>query len=101
MGVSTSQRAVVVATITNNGQSDADAFVVRFSDGTRSLDATVSGLPVGASVKASVVWSTQIKNGTYVITATADATNAIPETNEANNSLTRTFVVNGTKATPQ
>jgi subtilase family serine protease len=52
-------------------------------------------------VKASVVWSTQIKNGTYVITATADATNAIPETNEANNSLTRTFVVNGTKVTAQ
>jgi len=101
MGVSTSQRAVVVATITNNGQSDADAFVVRFSDGTRSLDATVSGLAAGASVKVSVVWSTQIKNGTYTITATADATNVIPETNEANNSLTRTFVVNGSKATPQ
>jgi subtilase family serine protease len=71
--------------------------LIRFSDGTRSLDATVSGLPAGARV----VWSTQIKNGTYTITATADATNVIPETNEANNSLTRTFVVNGTNATAQ
>jgi len=101
MGISRSQSAVLVATVSNTGQSDAGSFVVRFSDGMRSVDATVSGLAAGASVKASALWSDQIKNGTYVITATADATNAIPETNERNNALTRTFVVNGNKVTSQ
>lgn len=97
MGISRSQSAVVVATIANRGETDAGAFVVRFSDGTRSIDASVSGVPAGGTIKVSVVWSTQLKNGSYTITATADATNAVPETNEANNSLTRTFVVNGNK----
>lgn len=99
MGVSRSQMAVLVATIRNGGASDAGPFVVRFDDGTRSVDVAVSGLASGASVKASVTWSTQIKNGTYTITATADATNAVPETNESNNTLTRSFVVNGNKVT--
>jgi len=48
-----------------------------------------------------VLWSTQIKNGTYRITATADATNAVSETDETNNSLTRTFTVSGSKVTAQ
>jgi hypothetical protein len=101
MGVSKSQMSVLVATVANNGASDAGAFVVRFSDGTRSLDATVAGVPAGGSAKASVMWSSQIKNASYTITAIADATNAVPETNESNNLLTRTFVVNGNKVTAQ
>ena len=101
MGVSRSQSAMVVATVTNRGASDAGAFVVRFSDGSRTLDANVSGLAAGQTVKVSVLWSTQIKNGTYRITATADATNAVSETNETNNSLARTFTVSGGKVTAQ
>lgn len=101
MGISKSQSAIVVATVANRGAADAGAFVVRFGDGTRSLDATVSGVPAGGAVKVSVLWSSQIKNGSYTITATADATNAVPETDESNNSLTRTFVVNGNKVTAQ
>lgn len=97
MGISRSQSAVLVATVANTGLSDAGAFVVRFSDGVTSLDATIDGLAAGTSAKVSVLWSTQIKNGIYTITATADATNVVPETDETNNALTRTFVVNGNK----
>ncbi|HEV8671283.1 MAG TPA: CARDB domain-containing protein [Candidatus Limnocylindria bacterium] len=101
MGISKSQTAVLVATVTNNGASGADSFTVRFSDGTRSVDATVAGVAAGSSVKVSVLWSSQLKNGTYTITTTADATKVIPETNESNNSLTRTFTVSGNKVTSQ
>lgn len=101
MAISKSQSAVLVATVTNNGASGADAFVVRFSDGKRSVDATVAGVAAGSSVKVSVLWSSQLKNGSYTITATADATGVIPETNETNNALTRTFVVSGSKVTAQ
>lgn len=101
MGVTRSRTAVLVATITNSGAADAGAFVVRFSDGTRTVEAQVAGVRAGQSVKVSATWSTEIKNGTYRITATADATNAVPETSETNNSQTRTFTVNGSKVTAQ
>jgi hypothetical protein len=101
MGVSKSHTAMLVATIANTGATDAGSFVVRLSDGTRSVDASVAGVPAGGSVKVSVTWSSQIKNGTYTITAFADATGVVPEANESNNVLTRTFVVNGSKVTGQ
>jgi hypothetical protein len=99
LGVTKSQAGVLVATLRNTGATDAGSFVVRFSDGTTSKDVTVSGLAAGQSVKVSVTWATRIKSGTYTFTATADATNAVPETNETNNSLTRSFIVDGRNVT--
>ncbi len=99
MGITHARQAVVVATVANMGRSDAGAFVVRFGDGSRSIDVSVAGVPAGGSLKVSAIWDPAVKNGTYTVTATADATNVVPETNEVNNSLTRTFEVSGNKVT--
>ena len=47
--------------------------------------------------RASVVWDTHSQNGSHTITATADPGNAIVESNEGNNTGSRSVTVQGGK----
>ncbi|MFY9578477.1 MAG: CARDB domain-containing protein [Gaiellaceae bacterium] len=90
---------VIVAVVHNIGTGPAANVKVRIAvDGTQiGAIQTIGSIPVGGSGRASVVWDTHGQNGTHSISAVADPANAIPESNEGNNTGTRTVTVQGGK----
>jgi hypothetical protein len=90
---------VIVAVVHNLGTAPATGVTVKIAvDGAQvgSLQ-TIGGIVPGATGRASVTWDTHGKNGSHTITATADPANAIAESNEGNNTGSRTVTVQGGK----
>jgi hypothetical protein len=90
---------VVVAVVHNTGTANASSVKVKFAvDGNQigTLQA-IGSIPAGGSGRASVVWDTHGQNGQHTITVTSDPANAITESNEGNNSGSRTVTVQGSK----
>lgn len=93
------EKVTVTATVTNTGVSAAPASKTELLlDG-----ATVLGLvdtpaiPAGGSAQVSVNWDTRGVKGEHTIRATADKPGLIVESNETNNTATRTVTVRGNK----
>lgn len=96
-------RVQVSATVTNSGAASAAASKTEF----RLDNGTVLGLvdtPIiaaGASATVSTTWDTRGQNGDYVISASADSTEAVAESNEANNLGTLALTIRGNKVQNQ
>jgi hypothetical protein len=92
-------RVTITATIRNVGGVDASNVAVRFEDNGTPIapDQTITRIPAGSSRTASVVWNTKHLKGEHTLTVTADPANSIDETNEGNNSASRTVLVRGNK----
>jgi hypothetical protein len=89
----------VSATVRNPGAAAATAVPVRFTANGGQIGSvqTIASIPAGGSGTASVVWQTKGLKGDYTIAVTADPANAIPESDEANNSASRVVTVRGNK----
>jgi hypothetical protein len=88
---------VVVAVVHNLGTKDATNVRVIFKVDNSPLGASVllGRVAAGSSARASVIWDTSGLSGQHTIAATADPNNAIPESNETNNTGLRTVTVSG------
>jgi hypothetical protein len=89
--------ATITATVHNAGTADATDVAVRFDVDGAQVGQTqeIASIPAGGTGSASVQWSIRGKNGEHTVTVTADPANAIEESEEANNSASRTVVVRG------
>ncbi|MFI5889804.1 CARDB domain-containing protein [Actinoplanes sp. NPDC051513] len=85
--------------VTNRGTSSAAATVTRLVVGGTTLNANTGAVGAGQTVSVSLgPWTAT--SGGATVTATADATGVVTETNENNNSLTRSIVVGRGAAVP-
>ncbi|WP_433363544.1 CARDB domain-containing protein [Actinoplanes sp. CA-142083] len=85
--------------VNNRGTSAAAATVTRLVVGGTTLNANTGAIAAGQTVSVSVgPWTAT--NGGATITATADATGVVVETNENNNSRTQSIVVGRGAAVP-
>ena len=93
-------KVTFTATIKNQGQANAVASKTEFLlDGATVLGLIdTPALAPGASATVTVNWLTaSAKKGQHAIKATADKTNLVPESNEANNTRTITVSIQGNK----
>lgn len=86
-------------TITNNGNSAAGAFLVSWRPWplAATLTRQVGGLAAGASTVVSIDFTFPVA-GAWASTVTVDSSNAVRESNEGNNTLTRTVNVDPPRA---
>lgn len=84
----------------NRGTSPAAGSVTRLAVGDTTLDGATGALAAGATAEVSVSGTWTATAGPAVLTATADATDTVGETNEDNNVLTRSIVVGRGAAVP-
>ncbi|WP_030335174.1 CARDB domain-containing protein [Micromonospora parva] len=74
--------------------------VTRLVAGGTTLNATTASIAAGATATVAVSGSWTATSGGATLTATADATNVVTETNETNNSLSQSIVVGRGAAVP-
>jgi hypothetical protein len=79
--------------VNNRGTSSAAASTTRLTVGTTTLNGSTPAIAAGATTNVAVSGTWTATNGGATMTATADATNAVTETNENNNTFSRTVVV--------
>ncbi|WP_203836743.1 CARDB domain-containing protein [Winogradskya humida] len=85
--------------INNRGTSTAPASVTRVVAGSTTLSANTAAIAAGATLNVTLgTWTAT--SGGATITATADATNVVAETNESNNGRTQSIVVGRGAALP-
>ncbi|HXT22109.1 MAG TPA: choice-of-anchor D domain-containing protein, partial [Thermoanaerobaculia bacterium] len=91
----TAGQAVSFTVAVNNRGTTAAAAgtVTRVVAGTTTLNGTAGAIAAGATVNVAIAGSWTAVNGNTTLTASADATNLVAETNETNNTLTRTLFV--------
>ncbi|ATY11923.1 APHP domain-containing protein [Amycolatopsis sp. AA4] len=82
----------------NRGTSGAGASVTRLSAGETTLNADTPAIAAGATANVAIPGTWTAANAT--LTATADATDVVKETNEANNTLSQAMVVGRGAALP-
>jgi hypothetical protein len=94
-------QTVLTASVANNGTAGASNVVVRFLDGSTLIGdgAPVAALAQGATAQVQLTWNTRGVHGDHVITAIADPSNTVAESNENNNQAQRTITVRGNKVT--
>jgi hypothetical protein len=106
-GITTVSKAIdgdtslVTATVSNIGNADAGASTTQFvlDDQTEIGSVATPAIPVGQSVQVSVQWTTEGIKGAHTIRATADAADAVEESDSANNSGVLSVTVKGNKIT--
>jgi hypothetical protein len=82
-----------VVSVNNRGTADVPAgSVTRVVVGSTTLSGTAPAIPAGATANVTVGTWTAV-NGSTPLTATADATNIVAETNESNNSFSQPVAV--------
>ncbi len=80
------------ATIGNRGNAASAPCRLDFSIGEIILDSLyVDGIPAGESITCILTWKAEA--GNHVLTATADSTHVVVESNETNNTMTLAFSV--------
>ncbi|MFF2738325.1 CARDB domain-containing protein, partial [Streptomyces cyaneofuscatus] len=85
----------------NRGTSAVSAgTVTRLTVGSTTLNGTTPAVPAGATVNVPISGTWTAASGGATLTATADATNLVAETNETNNVLARSIVVGRGAAVP-
>ncbi|HEX8305649.1 MAG TPA: CARDB domain-containing protein [Jatrophihabitans sp.] len=96
----TPKQTVLTAAVSNPSGVPATEVVVQFLDGTTPVGTSAPvNVGPGATVDVSVRWNTTAVKGDRSITAVVDPANAIAESNESDNRLTRTITVKGNKVT--
>jgi PKD repeat protein len=96
------ERVVIQATVTNGGSADAAASQTAFElDGQALAGSPVDtpAIPAGGSTQVELSWDTRGLSGDHIIGVTADAGEAVVESNEDDNASTRTVSVRGNKVT--
>ncbi|MCE7003780.1 discoidin domain-containing protein [Kibdelosporangium philippinense] len=86
--------------VNNRGTTASGASVTRLTVGSTTLNTNTASVAAGATTNVAVSGSWTATSGGATITATADATNVVTETNETNNSLSRSIVVGRGAAVP-
>ncbi|MFC8296257.1 CARDB domain-containing protein [Micromonospora orduensis] len=87
--------------VRNRGTTATGATTVtRLVVGGTTLNTNTASIAAGATVTVAVTGSWTATSGGATITATADATNAVAETNETNNALSQSIVVGRGAAVP-
>lgn len=87
--------------VSNRGTTATGATTVtRLAVGGTTLNTNTGSIAAGATINVAVNGSWTATSGGAIITATADATNIVAETNETNNSLSRAIVVGRGAAVP-
>ncbi|WP_078900309.1 CARDB domain-containing protein [Streptomyces sp. SBT349] len=87
--------------VNNRGTSDVTATTVtRLQAGGTTLNTNTPGIDAGETVTVNVQGTWTATNGGATISATADATDAVDETNEGNNAFSRAIVVGRGAAVP-
>jgi uncharacterized repeat protein (TIGR01451 family) len=87
--------------VNNRGTTASGATTVtRVTVGGTTLNANTASIAAGATVNVPITGSWTATNGGATVTATADATNVVTETNETNNSLAKAIVVGRGAAVP-
>jgi len=94
------QAVTFTVSVRNRGTSSAAASVTRLTAGTTTLNGNTGAIAAGATSNVAVSGSWTATSGGATLTATADATNTVAETNEANNVLSRSIVVGRGAAVP-
>jgi hypothetical protein len=90
-----------IVTVKNRGISATGAIsVTRIVVGGTTLDGTTPAIAAGATVDVAVSGTWTATSGGATITATADATNVLTETNETNNGFSQAIVVGRGAAVP-
>lgn len=84
----------------NRGTASAAASTTRLTVGSTTLNGATGAIAAGATANVAISGSWTATNGGATLTATADATSAVAETNETNNSLARSIVVGRGAAVP-
>lgn len=92
-------QTTIAATVANTGSANASNVVIRFNDDSTLIgnSGTVMTLAQGASTTLYITWNTRSINGDHVVTAIADPSNKVAESNESNNQLSRTITIRGNK----
>lgn len=91
-------KVTITATVSNTGNAAAGASTTLFLNGTTVIgSANTPAIPAGGSVDVSVDWRTAGIEGSHILEARADSTNAVTESDEGNNAAQVTVTVNGNK----
>lgn len=83
--------------VSNTGRSDATGVPVAFSANGAPIGDVLVDLPAGSSATVTIGWSTKHLRGDFVVTATVDPANAVPELNESDNSVSKLVTVRGNR----
>jgi hypothetical protein len=95
---SKAKQVTLTATISNPSSVPAQGVVVQLLDGGTVIATTAPvSVAAGGSTNVSVAWATSGVKGERTITAVVDPGNAIAESDETDNRLTRTIAIRGTK----
>ncbi len=88
------------ATVTNSGSVAASGVLVEFRDGTDLVGTSAAvDLAAGATKTVTLSWDTKSVKGDRMISAVVDPTNTVVESDETDNTITRTITVRGNKVT--
>ncbi|MEU4743029.1 CARDB domain-containing protein, partial [Actinosynnema sp. NPDC023658] len=93
-------RVTFTVQVNNRGTTASGTSVTRLVAGGTTLDTPTGAIAAGATANVAVTGGWTATNGGATITATADATNTVVETNETNNSFSRAIVVGRGAAVP-
>jgi uncharacterized repeat protein (TIGR01451 family) len=86
--------------VNNRGTTGAAATVTRLVVGGTTLNGNTGAIAAGATANVAISGTWTATSGGATITATADATNVVAETNENNNTLSQSIVVGRGAAVP-
>ncbi|MEV6627795.1 CARDB domain-containing protein [Amycolatopsis sp. NPDC051106] len=84
----------------NRGTSASGTSVTRLTAGATTLTGATAAIAAGATANVAISGTWTATSGGATLTATADATNTVAETNESNNELARAIVVGRGAAVP-
>ncbi|WP_419993144.1 CARDB domain-containing protein [Streptomyces boninensis] len=87
--------------VRNNGTSQAEAgTITRLTVNGTTLNGTAPSVPAGGTVSVDIAGAWTAGSGGATLTATADATNTLKETDETNNAFSRAIVIGRGAALP-
>ncbi|WP_299445095.1 CARDB domain-containing protein [uncultured Phycicoccus sp.] len=94
------KQTTLSVTVENAGSADADGVAVKVLDGSTVLGTTAPvKVAAGASRVVTLAWDTRGVNGDRKIRVDVDPQDAVSESDETDNSLTRTITVRGNRVT--
>jgi hypothetical protein len=86
--------------VNNRGTSASAASTTRLTVGGTTLNGSTATIAAGTTANVAISGSWTATSGGATLTATADATNVVAETNETNNTLSQSIVVGRGAAVP-
>ncbi|TCC01790.1 CARDB domain-containing protein [Kribbella soli] len=86
--------------VNNRGTSASTASTTKLVVGTTTLNGSTASIAAGATANVAISGTWTATNGGATVTATTDAGNTVDETNETNNTFTKSIVVGRGAAVP-